>query len=341
MTSETEMRKLEHIKICCEESVQSDKTTLLEFVELKKSAPLLPESDLDLSVELFGKKLNYPLIISGMTGGAAETGKINKNLAQAAEELGIGFGVGSQRAMLEDPSLKSTYDVRDVAPNVLLIGNIGAPQLSEYSSSAIEKMAMDIGSDVLAVHLNSAQEMIQPEGIVPKMDYSEKVSELCSSVSIPVILKETGTGISQKNANSFRNSGLSGIDVGGAGGTSFARVELERMKSPALMDFEDFGTPTAASILDVRKVFPTLPVIATGGIRTGDDVAKAIALGANSAGIALPLLKPAQASSDAVKSYLQRVISELKKSMMALSAPRISDLNREKIFITGELIKWL
>ncbi|MDP7282334.1 MAG: type 2 isopentenyl-diphosphate Delta-isomerase [Candidatus Undinarchaeales archaeon] len=319
----TQTRKSDHIRICTEKSIESKKSTLLECVELEKGNA----SNVDYSIELFGKKLNYPIIIAGMTGGVAEAEQINKNLAKAAEQLGLGFGVGSQRAMLENPELQNTYEVRDVAPNILLFGNIGASQLSEYSIEQIENSALAIGSDVLAVHLNEIQEKLQPEGTWK--NYSEQLKQLCSSLKIPVIVKETGMGISEQTANSLKDSGIAGIDIGGAGGTSFACVELER--SGENTDGADSGIPTAASILQVRKVFQTLPLIATGGIRSGEDIAKAIALGADTAGIALPLLKPAQESSEAVLTVLERFISELKQI----------DIKQSKPKITGELSKWV
>jgi isopentenyl-diphosphate delta-isomerase len=231
--------------------------------------------------------------------------------------------------------------VRDIAPNVLLLGNIGAAQLSEYSQEQIENLALTVGANVLAVHLNSIQEKIQPEGNLPDIDYSEKVKQLCSSVKLPVILKETGMGISSKDAHSFRESGIAGIDVGGAGGTSFARVELERGGNGEFHNLENSGIPTAASILEVRKVFPNIPIIATGGIRTGFDVAKSIALGADVAGIALPLLKPAQESTEAVVGKLEKIIEDLKKAMISSNSPTVSDLKADKININGELLEWV
>jgi len=332
----TQSRKLDHIRICTEKNVESKKSTLFECVEFENKNSKINE--VDCSTIFFRKKLNYPIIIAGMTGGAEKSEKINKNLAKAAEQIGIGFGLGSQRAMLETPELKSTYEVRGIAPNILLFGNIGAPQLSEYSSVQIEKAVLDLGADVLAVHLNEIQEELQPEGTWS--DYSEKLKQLCSSIKIPVIVKETGMGISGETARFLKDSGIAGIDVGGAGGTSFARVELER-NGGVSENFQDAGIPTAASIIKVRKELPEIPLIATGGIRSGADIAKALALGADVAGIALPLLRPAQESSEAVVKKLKEFVSELESAMMSTSSSSITGLKQQKISIIGELSAWI
>ena len=288
-------------------------------------------------MHLFGKKLNYPIIIAGMTGGTAEAEQINQNLAKSAEKLGIGFGLGSQRAMIENPGLASTYKVRSVAPKTLLLGNIGAAQLSEYSPEQIQSVISEVGADVLAVHLNEIQEALQPEG--SWTNYSEKLKQLCNSLQVPVIAKETGMGISKTTAESLKSTGISGIDVGGAGGTSFARVELERSKD-SIENFQDSGIPTAGSILEVRKVFSGL-LIATGGIRTGSDIAKALALGADAVGIALPLLKPAQESSEAVTKKLENLVNEFKTELLKLKSQTVNQLKQRKTTISGELEQWV
>jgi len=334
--TQTESRKLDHIRICTEKNVESSRTTLLECVEFAEEQ--LPEvADPDCSTTLFGKNLSYPIIIAGMTGGVEESEKINKNLAKAAQELGIGFGLGSQRAMLEKPELKRTYEVRDAAPNILLFGNIGAPQLSEYSPEQIEKAALGIGADVLAIHLNEVQESIQPEGAWTS--YADKLKQLCTAIKIPVIVKETGMGISAETARSLKYTGITGIDVGGAGGTSFALVEAERGGNSEV--FKDSGIPTAASILEARSELAESPLIATGGIRTGTDIAKALALGADAAGIALPLLKPAQESSQAVVEKLEGIVSELENAMILTKSKTISNLKERKTIILGGLQEWV
>tara|TARA_Y100000034_G_scaffold87224_1_gene104568 strand:+ start:4706 stop:5737 length:1032 start_codon:yes stop_codon:yes gene_type:complete len=340
----TQSRKSDHIRICTEKQVESKKSTLFECVEFadidlsnRIDEESFSEENIDCSITLFGKKLNYPIIIAGMTGGTAEAEQINQNLAKSAEKLGIGFGLGSQRAMIENPGLASTYKVRSVAPKTLLLGNIGAAQLSEYSPEQIQSVISEVGADVLAVHLNEIQEALQPEG--SWTNYSEKLKQLCNSLQVPVIAKETGMGISKTTAESLKSTGISGIDVGGAGGTSFARVELERSKD-SIENFQDSGIPTAGSILEVRKVFSGL-LIATGGIRTGSDIAKALALGADAVGIALPLLKPAQESSEAVTKKLENLVNEFKTELLKLKSQTVNQLKQRKTTISGELEQWV
>jgi len=342
MKNKTSNRKLEHIELCSGKNVVSKKkSTLFECVDfVHKAVPEINRDNIDCSVKLFGKTLQYPIVIAGMTGGHEKSEGINKNLAKAAEELCIGFGVGSQRAMLENPSLAYTYKVRDVAPNVLLIGNLGAPQLKKYGPSGVEKAASEIGADVFAIHLNNLQESVQPEGETNARSFLKSISEVAKNSKLPIIVKETGAGISKESASELIKTGISGIDVGGSGGTSFAAVEIQRAKGKAMEELWDWGIPTAASIMEVRSVSKDIPVIATGGIRTGMDIAKAIALGANSAGIALPLLKPAQESSEKVVKALEKIIGELRTVMFLTGSKSIKELSSRKIVITGELHEW-
>lgn len=338
----TEKRKIDHIEICSTESVESkNKTTLFECVDFVHSAlPEINKYEINLSTKIFGKKLNTPLIISGMTGGHESAEKINKNLAKAAQELGIGFGVGSQRVMLENPKLAYTYQVRDVAPSILLLGNLGVHQLEEYTVSEIEASMAEIGADMIAIHLNNLQEAVQPEGDTTSKGYLKIISEFSEKSKLPVIIKETGAGISKETAKEILKTKISGIDVGGAGGTSFAGVETLRKGSDELEDFWDWGIPTAASILEVRSVSKKIPLIASCGIRTGLDIAKAIALGADAAGIALPLLKPAQESPEAVVSKLNEITNGLRTAMFLCRAKNIQELSSRKIVITGKLSEW-
>ncbi len=249
----------------------------------------LPELDLD-KIDLsykFGKKIRYPLMITAMTGGYSRSEEINRKLAEAAEKHGVALGLGSQRAMTENPKLADTFKVRKYAPSVPIVANIGAVQLKKYPFRTIEKLVSDVDADGLAVHLNALQEVIQPEG---DKDYSgvlEAIAKTCDKLNVPVIVKETGAGIDRNVAEKLKNAGVSWIDVSGAGGTSWSRIEYLRSKK-AVPGFEDWGIPTVECLMMCRGV---LPLIASGGVRNGIEAAKAIALGADMAGAAQPFLK--------------------------------------------------
>ena len=338
----TEKRKGEHVGVCTSNSVEPEnKSTWLESVDMVQPVhDALPEIDLkdiDTSTELFGKKLSFPLVIAAMTGGYEGAEKINKTLAKAAEELGLGFGLGSQRAMIENPELAYTYEVRDVAPSTLVIGNIGVPQLNE--ASKIFDAVKSIGADVLAVHLNPLQEVTQAEGEPNFKGALANIQSLASQSPVPVIAKETGAGISKETAEKLLKAGVNGIDIGGAGGTSFAMVESLREKS---LDktFWGWGIPTAASILEVRAASKGIPLIATGGIRSGLDAAKCIALGANACGVALPLLKSAQEGYGKLIKYLSAFIENFKKSMFLVGASNLEKLKQKQCVLQGGLKEW-
>ncbi|MEK6979695.1 MAG: type 2 isopentenyl-diphosphate Delta-isomerase [Candidatus Micrarchaeota archaeon] len=285
-TEKTENRKKEHVEAVLQYSAQYSKSTGLEKFEFLHNA--LPEADylkIDLSCKFLGKPLSYPLMITGMTGGYLGAEQINKSLAEFAEKHGIAFGLGSQRAMIENPAMKKTYYVRDVAPKTLLIANIGACQLRKYSFEKIEKMVSDVDADALAIHLNPLQEVIQPEGNTNFEGVLSAISKICGKLSVPVIVKETGAGISMEVAIKLKDAGVQAIDVSGSGGTSWSAVEY--LRGGATPGFENWGIPTAESITMCRGV---LPLIASGGIRSGIDAAKAIALGAEIVGAAYPFL---------------------------------------------------
>lgn len=342
MENTTQGRKLDHLNICSRGGVEArEKTTWLEQVELVHSAlPDVNREDLDLSTKLFGKKLRAPVVISAMTGGHDVSAKINRSLAGAAEKLGIGFGLGSQRAMIEDPGLAYTYQVRDVAPDTLVLGNIGAPQLGEYGSDRIEKAVDAIGADVLAVHLNSLQEAVQPEGDTDFDGYAKEIEKLVKGSKMPVIAKETGAGLSRECAKKLIGTGVAGLDTGGAGGTSFAAVEYLRTgkETGALWDW---GIPTAASILEVRSTSKEIPLIATGGIRTGVDATKALALGADAVGICLPLVNPAKVSVEKVELKLRSIIDDLRTAMFLVGAKNLAGLQDSGRVVLGDLREWV
>jgi len=341
----TEKRKGEHVEICTGKNVEPEnKSTWLECVSLDmvelvhQALPDANLSEVDASTELFGKKLSFPLIIAAMTGGYEGAEKINKNLAKAAEELGVGLGLGSQRAMIENPELSYTYEVRDVAPNILLIGNVGVPQLKDPSK--ITEASEKISADAIAVHLNPLQEAAQKEGEPNFKDALEKIKNLASKSPIPIIVKETGAGISKEATEKLIAAGVKGIDVGGAGGTSFSKVESLRSGSSD-KTFWGWGIPTAASVLEVRSASKEIPLISTGGIRSGLDAAKCIALGADAFGIALPLLKPAQKSHAEAVKYLKNFFNDFKKAMFLVGASNIKELKEKPFVLQGGLKNWV
>lgn len=283
----TEKRKCEHIDLVLRKNVQYGRSAGFENVQFVHCA--LPEmnfSEVDLGCSFLGKKMKFPLMIEAMTGGYGEAKAINKALASAAEKHGIALGLGSQRAMLENGALKETYSVRDVAPTIPIIGNIGAAQLKKYPIESIEGLASAIDADAIAIHLNVLQEVLQPEGDRDFSGVLDKITELCNRNNIPIIVKETGAGINKRVALALKAVGVRYVDIAGAGGTSWAKVEYLRGKA-AVPGFEEWGITTTQS-LEMCK--DTLPLIASGGIRSGIDCAKAIALGADLAGAAYPFL---------------------------------------------------
>lgn len=318
----TKDRKREHIKISLTQDVNfRSTTTWLEKVLLEYMA--LPEIDLDdvcLETDFLGKKLNAPLMVGGMVGGIDEAKQINKDIAKACESLGIAFGVGSQRAMLENPNLKHTYYVRDVAPNIFVAGNIGVTQLKEYSVEQLENALDSIGADALAIHINAAQEAIQPDGTPSFRGCLKKIDEFSKKLSKPVYVKEVGHGISLKVAQELARTNIKAIDVQGAGGTSWTAIEYLRSNSTFGEIFWDFGIPTASSIAECRKAFKGT-IIASGGIRSGLDAVKAFVLGANIAGIARPVLEAqSKGGYKGVESYLNKIIKEIKVALFLIGA---------------------
>ena len=275
----------------------------------------LPEIDLDsvdLSTSLFGKRLEAPLVISSMVGGIEAAKQINQNLARAAQVLGVAMGVGSQRCAIDDPSTASTYRVRGVAPDILLFANLGAIQLNNgYGVDECRRAVEMIEADALILHLNPLQEALQPGGNTNFAGLLRKIEEVCHKLPVPVIVKEVGCGISEDAARKLASAGVAGIEVSGAGGTSWSEVERHRNHGQISHDvaasFAAWGIPTAESIKMVRQGAPNLNIIASGGIRTGLDVAKSIALGADAAGIATSLLKAATDSAESVIEVLQEV----------------------------------
>jgi len=270
-----------------EKDVQFKKSNGFERYEfVHSSLPDVSLSEIETSVVFMGKKFRLPFLIEALTGGAQNTEGINSNLASAAQEVGIGMGLGSQRAMLEDKGMAYTYYVRAAAPDIFLLDNLGGAQLRKYACKEIEKAVQDIGVDGLAIHLNVLQELCQAEGDTDWKNVLEKIAEICNRANFPVILKETGSGISHQTAKDLLSAGASCLDVAGAGGTCMPKVEYFRGAEIAKSFFE-WGIPTAESLRDCLDTVD-IPIIASGGIRSGLECAKAIAMGASLVGFASP-----------------------------------------------------
>jgi isopentenyl-diphosphate delta-isomerase len=338
-------RKADHIDLCVNDEVGfRGRTTLLENVQLvHQSLPEFAFDQLDTSVELLGKRLRAPLLIAAMTGGDERAVEINAELSAIAEARGIGFGLGSQRAMLKNPETVSSYQVRDTAPTTLVLGNIGIVQARENRSDVIGRLATEVGADALCVHMNPAMEIIQAEGDRDFRGCADTLARLVRDLPVPVVAKEAGSGISVQAARKIRRSGVRVVDVSGAGGTSWVGVEALRAREQERELGEllwDWGVPTAASVVYAMRNH--LSVIATGGIRTGLDVARAIALGAKAAGIARPVLKAYMSEGrPAAEAYLDRVLRELSTVMLLCGTRSIEELQRAPYVITGELQCWM
>jgi isopentenyl-diphosphate delta-isomerase len=343
-------RKDDHLALCAEGDVGfRNQSTLLECVRLVHDAlPDMGLADVDTSVTLFGKTLRAPLIIAAMTGGTEEAGRINRELAAIAEERGYGFGLGSQRAMHAKPGTAPSYRVRQVAPSALLLGNVGVVQARSMTTSEIRMLVDEVGADALCVHLNPAMELVQPGG---DRDFSHGVrtiERLVRDLGVPLVVKETGCGIGPSAGRRLRDIGVKYVDVSGAGGTSWVGVETRRAESAgedsarALGEaLWDWGIPTAAGVALLAPLgFEA--VIATGGIGTGLDVARAIALGAAAAGVARPVLRAlASGGREAAIALLERMESELRAAMLLTASRDLAALRRAPRVIVGELAAWL
>lgn len=331
-------RKLEHLLICENYDVSfKNKTNGFEDIELIHNVlPEIDKQEIDLSTSTFGKKLDSPLFITAITGGHPAAKEINKQLAIAAENNNIALGVGSQRAACVHPELEDTYTVvRENAPNCLLVGNIGAPQLN-----LAEKAVEILDADILAIHLNPLQESIQPEGDLDARGYLDLISQITNSVNIPIIAKETGCGISAESAEALVEAGVDFIDIEGAGGTSWAAVETYRAEDRYLGEiFWDWGIPTAVSTAEVTNAID-VPVISSGGIRSGLEAAKAIALGADAVGMALPFLKNST-SQEQLNKFISRFNESLRIAMFLVGASNIDELKESKLVIRGKTREWL
>ncbi|MFN8421051.1 MAG: type 2 isopentenyl-diphosphate Delta-isomerase [Anaerolineae bacterium] len=334
----TERRKLDHIKINLEKDVQFPRlTTGLEHYRfLHEALPELDLAEIDTSVTVFGKKLDAPILISSMTGGTKEAQQINRNLAEAAQEKKVAMGLGSQRAAIEHPELIPTYAVRDIAPDILLLANVGAVQFNYgYGIDQCHRAVEMAEADALILHFNTLQEAVQPEGDGNFKDLLPKIETVCKQIGVPVIAKEVGWGFSERSARLLAEVGVSAIDVAGAGGTSWSEVEYHRAPTASharvARSFADWGIPTAESIQYVRKAAPQLTVIASGGLRDGIDIAKCIALGATIGGMAGPFLKAAAESTPAVSELIHETARQIRISMFGAAVADIATLQRTQL----------
>ena len=338
-------RKADHLALFANGAVTfRERATLLGDVHLlHRALPELALEEIDLSVELFGKRLRAPVVISGMTGGTPEAGAINRDLARAAQNLGLGFGLGSQRAMLTHPELAATYLVREVAPTALVLGNLGVVQARERPTGELRRALDLVGADALCVHLNPAMELVQPEGDRDFRGGWDTVARLARELGMPVVGKETGCGISRAVGEALRDAGVAAIDVAGAGGTSWVGAEATRAQGSAKAlgeELWDWGIPTAASVAFCADL--GLPLVASGGLRSGLDVARAVALGATVGGLAAPVLRAQRAGGyEGVVTFLSQVVDGVRAVLLLTGSRTLADLRQAPRVITGELRDWL
>jgi isopentenyl-diphosphate delta-isomerase len=338
-------RKADHIRINLEENVQFPQVTtgLERYRFMHQALPELNLPEVDTSVEVFGRCVAAPILVSSMTGGTEQAGLINRNLAEAAQMQRLAMGVGSQRAGIERGEVSQTFNVRSVAPDVLLFANLGAVQFNYgYTVDECRRAVEMIDADALILHLNPLQEAVQPEGDVNWRGLLGKIEEVCRTLGRPVIIKEVGWGISRQTARRLIEAGVGAIDVAGAGGTSWSQVEMHRAPTERLRRlagaFADWGIPTAESLVAVRDEReemgrPDVHLFASGGIRTGQDIAKCAALGADLVGLAAPFLKKAVASAEEVAEEMDLLATELRVAMFCSGAGTIAELRQPGVLV--------
>lgn len=356
MSDDVKQRKAEHVSVSLNNDVSAPQAASWADIHLVHQA--LPEVDLDeidTSVEFLGRRLRHPIFISSLTGGHPDVATINARLAAVAEEYGLAMGVGSQRAALVNDQLSETYSVvRKHAPHAFLIANIGAPQLIEqagkpaFTPDEVRRAVQMIGADALAVHLNFLQEAAQPEGDRHARGCLAAFGQVAATAGVPVIAKETGAGISYEQARAFKKAGAAAIDVGGAGGSSMAAMESVRAQSRGDGRtagigtlFRDWGIPTPIAVVEAHSGAPGLPIISTGGVRSGLDAARALALGATLIGMGFPFLKAASDSEAALHDFIETFLAELRVAMQLTGAASIKGLHHVPVVVGGATRDWL
>ncbi len=354
MTDEVKQRKIEHVSVALSQDVSAAQKANWGDAQLVHQA--LPEvnlDEIDTSVSFLGHRLRYPIFISSLTGGHPDVTTINQNLARAAEQYGLALGVGSQRAAIVNPDVRASYAVtREQAPHAMLIANIGAPQLirqarhEPFTLEQVQRAIEMIGANALAVHMNSLQEAAQSEGDRRAVGEAGALKRLAAQVTVPVIAKETGAGVCREQALLLRSCGVSAIDVGGAGGSSMSAMEAARSASRGDERthnigqlYRDWGIATPIAVVEAGVA--GLPLISTGGVRNGLDMARALALGATLVGMGFPFLKAASQSYDAVCELLETLIAELKVAMQLSGASSVEAMRQVDVVVTGETRNWL
>jgi len=344
MSTHISTRKADHLDLCTDGDVGfRNKTHLFEDVGLVHDAlPELAVDEIDLHTVFAGKRLRAPLVIAAMTGGVDRAERINRDLASVAEELGIGFAFGSQRPLLTK-GIRAGYEVRDVAPNALVLGNIGVVQAAETETARLAELVDTCGADALVVHLNPAMEVVQPEGDDDFRGGLDTIARLVEELPCPVVVKETGCGLSRSVGERVRSVGVEWVDTSGAGGTSWVAVEANRAEGDqkALGEaFWDWGIPTAASVVQLNGL--GLGICATGGVRNGVEIARAIAIGAACGGIARPFLQAhARGGRAEVRQVAERIIAEIRIATLLSGSRTLAELRRKPVLMGGRLRRWV